>query len=112
MADFTIDLTIEISNLLGIADTQFIRSSNLEAKGTKTDRLLCILNGLEAKHYITGPSARDYLEEEKLINSGISIEYMVYDYPAYDQLYPPYDPFVTILDLLFMTGTNAPEYIW
>jgi len=36
---------------------------------------------------------------------------MLYDYPEYPQLYPPYDPHVSILDLLFMTGPDARKYI-
>jgi len=36
---------------------------------------------------------------------------MVYDYPEYQQLYPPYDGNVSILDLLFMTGKKALQYI-
>jgi hypothetical protein len=37
---------------------------------------------------------------------------MQYDYPEYPQLYPPYDPYVTILDLLFMAGPEAPRFIF
>jgi hypothetical protein len=36
---------------------------------------------------------------------------MKYDYPEYPQLYPPFDPNVSVLDLLFMTGERAVEYI-
>jgi hypothetical protein len=36
---------------------------------------------------------------------------MRYDYPEYAQLHPPYDGQVSILDLLFMTGPNALDYI-
>jgi hypothetical protein len=52
------------------------------------------------------------LEEEKFREAGIGIEYMEYDYPTYPQLYPPYDPHVSILDLLFMTGPEAGRFIW
>jgi len=33
------------------------------------------------------------------------------DYLDYPQLYPPHDPAVSILDLLFMTGPEAENYI-
>jgi len=39
------------------------------------------------------------------------LEYVEYNYPEYPQLYPPYDPHVSILDLLFMTGPEALKYI-
>jgi len=66
---------------------------------------------LGADHYISGPSARDYLEEDKLASVGITLEFMDYNYPEYPQLHPPFDPFVSILDLLFMTGPDASKYI-
>jgi hypothetical protein len=112
LADFTIDLTIALAAELGISGVTYHRSSALPAEGTKTDRLVSILRHLGATHYVSGPSAKDYLEEDKLTANGISLEYMVYNYPDYPQLYPPYDPQVSILDLLFMTGPEAPRYIW
>jgi hypothetical protein len=112
LADFTIELTVALAKELGIQDTEFIRSSALDAKGSKTDRLLSILQTLGATHYISGPSAKDYLEEEKMDEAGISLEYMAYEYPEYEQLYPPFEPYVSILDLLFMAGPQAPKYIW
>lgn len=110
LADFTIPLTEEIARRLGIEHTRFLRSSTLNAHGQKTDRLLEILTQLGADHYISGPSARDYIEPEKFAAAGITLEYIDYNYPEYPQLYPPYDPFVTVLDLLFMTGPDALRY--
>jgi len=107
LADFTIDFTIALSRELGISTTRFLRSSSLNGKGAKTDRLISILKELGADHYISGPAARNYIEKEKFDRAGIRLEYMVYDYPEYNQLYPPFDPQVTILDLLFMTGADA-----
>ena len=112
LADFTIELTIALAGCLGITHTQFMRSSALNVSGVKTERLVQILQRVGAKHYISGPTARDYLEEGKLTQAGISLEYMRYDYPEYPQLYPPFDPQLSILDLLFMTGPSAAEYIW
>ena len=42
----------------------------------------------------------------------MTLEYMRYEYPEYEQLHPPYDPQVSILDLLFMRGEGAGELIW
>jgi hypothetical protein len=112
LADFTIASTIELAAMLGITSTRFVRSSQLGIEGRKTDRLLAILQRLGAGEYLSGPSARDYIEPEKFAAAGIALEYMTYTYPEYPQLYPPYEPQVSVLDLLFMTGTDAPRYIW
>jgi len=111
LADYTIDFTIALARALGINHTRFMRSSSLQADQAKTDRLIAVLKAVGADHYISGPSARDYIEEEKFRQAGIELEYMVYNYPEYPQLYPPYDPQVSILDLLFMTGPQALQYI-
>lgn len=111
LADFTLSLTIEIARQIGIQHTRFLRSSALEASGTKTDRLLHILTQVGADHYISGPSARSYLDENAFARAGITLEYMEYNYPVYEQLYPPYDPQVSILDLIFMTGPDALAYM-
>ncbi len=112
LADFTIPLTIEIARKLGIQHTRFMRSSELQVSGQKTDRLIDLLTQVGATHYISGPSASSYIEEEKFQKAGITLEYMVYNYPEYPQLYPPYDPFVTVLDLLLMAGPEAARYIF
>ena len=111
LADFTIDLTVALARELGIRHTRFMRSSEMLPTGRKTDRLVQILLQLGANHYISGPSARDYIENDKFASAGITLEYMDYNYPEYPQLHPPFDPNLSILDLLFMTGPDAMRHI-
>ncbi|HKY38361.1 MAG TPA: WbqC family protein [Polyangiaceae bacterium] len=111
LAEFTIDFTIALARALHIEQTRFVRSSTLGVLGSKTDRLIALLRQLGADHYLSGPSAREYIEAEKFAAAGIRLEYIAYNYPEYSQLYPPYDPSVSILDLLFMTGDDALRYI-
>jgi hypothetical protein len=112
LADFTIETTVELAHELGIDRTQFVRSSALGCAGVKTDRLVQVLKKVGATHYISGPAAKEYLEEEKLTAAGIGLEWMVYEYPEYPQLHGPFDPHVSVLDLLMMTGPEAAGYIW
>jgi len=112
LSELTIDLTIALARELGIEKTQFRRASEFAANGVKTDRLLFLLNKIGATRYITGAAAKDYIEEEKFAEAGIELEYMTYDYPEYDQFYPPFDGRVSILDTLFMKGNAAGKYIW
>lgn len=111
LSDLTIELTIALARELGIRHTRFLRASALPGEGAKTDRLLSLLHEVGATHYITGPAAQNYLEEEKFADADITLEYMAYNYRDYPQLHPPYDPQVSILDLLFMTGPAALSHI-
>lgn len=110
LADLTIPSTITLARELGL-EADFQRSSELGVTGAKTERLLAILEKVGATRYISGPSARSYLDEEKLDAAGISVEYVSYEYPEYEQLHPPFDPNVSVLDLLFMAGPEAPNLI-
>lgn len=111
LADFTIDATVAIARRLGIAHTTFVRSSALATAGRKTGRLLETLNAVGATSYISGPSARAYIDPGAFARAGIELAYVDYTYEPYPQLHPPFDPAVSILDLLFMEGPNAPAYI-
>ena len=110
LADFTIALTRDIAATLAL-EARFLRSSELGVTGAKTARLLAVLRAVGATTYLSGPSARSYIEEEQFARAGIELEWMEYHYPEYPQLHPPFDPQVSILDLLFMTGDRAGEYI-
>lgn len=111
LADFTIEFTVALAREIGISHTRFMRSSEIpDIDGQKTDRLIQILLRVGAKHYISGPSARDYIEKDEFEAADITLEYMEYNYPEYKQLYSPFDPFVSILDLMFMTGPDAINY--
>ncbi len=112
LADLTIDLTIALARELGIEKTKFRRASEFAPGGRKTDRLLVLLNAVGATDYITGAAAKNYIETEKFAEAEINLEYMTYDYPEYEQFYPPFDGQVSVLDLLFMTGGEAGKYIW
>lgn len=112
LVDLTIESTIALARALGIEHTRFVRSSELGVDGGKTERLVRIMQHVGATRYISGPSARDYIDPDVFAQGGVRLEYKVYGYPEYEQLHPPYDPQVTILDLLFMKGPEAPAFIW
>jgi WbqC-like protein family len=100
-----------ICAILGIS-TPLTWSTDYAAHGTKTERLVSLCVAAGATAYLSGPSARDYIEEEEFKRAGIELSYMDYSgYPEYTQLHPPFEHGVTILDLIFNVGDNAPEYM-
>jgi hypothetical protein len=112
LGEFLMELTQVLTRTLGICHTRFAKSSDFATSGAKTERLIGLLTAVGGTHYITGPAARNYMDESMFHSAGITTEYMQYDYPAYNQLYPPFDPAVSILDLLFMKGPETAQYIW
>ena len=110
LADLTIELTVALARELGCA-TEFVRSSELPLHGRKTDRLIDLLERIGATHYVSGPSASAYIEPDRFAAAGITLEYAAYDYPAYAQPHPPFDPAVSIVDTLFALGPATIENI-
>lgn len=78
----------------------------------KTEKLvdLCVQSG--SVEYISGPAAKDYFEESILAKQGIKLTWFDYaGYPEYPQLWGDFTHGVTILDLLFNCGKDAPRYM-
>ena len=73
---------------------------------------MSICKQARATTYISGPAARDYIDETLFNNEGISLEYMDYSsYPEYKQLFQPFEHGVSIIDLIFNEGSDAPKYM-
>jgi len=99
----------EICRLLGI-QTNISWSMDYSVEGNATERLVDMCRQAGAGEYISGPAAKNYLDEELFRHEGIKLKYMDYaGYPEYEQLFPPFDHFVSIIDLIFNDGPDAPR---
>jgi len=78
----------------------------------KTERLLSLCQQAKATEYISGPAAKGYLDESLFSRAGIGVTFFDYsNYPVYPQLWGEFEHGVTILDLLFNCGLDAPKYM-
>jgi hypothetical protein len=97
----------EICAILGIA-TPIRWSREYPIEGVRTDRLLSICVAAGATEYISGPSARAYMELDKFDRAGIAVRFADYSgYPEYHQLHGAFTHGVSILDVLFHMGGDA-----
>lgn len=100
-----------INEWLGIR-TPVILLTSFERSGDKSRDLanLCAKHGADI--YVSGPSARDYLDIAPFTEQGIGIEWMDYShYKPYPVIHPPFEHRVSILDLLAHTGPDAVNYL-
>jgi hypothetical protein len=104
----------EIASMLGLR-TRILRDSVYPAElaaRAPTERLVEIVRTAGASTYLSGPSARTYLDESLFTAAGIAVEWMSYEgYPEYRQLHGGFEAAVSVLDLLFNTGPDAPRYL-
>jgi len=100
-----------ICNYLSIK-TDITNSWDYTLLDGKTERLadLCVQAG--GTEYISGPAAKDYVNEKVFSDFGIKLTWFDYaGYPAYPQLWGEFTHGVTILDLLFNCGKDSPRYM-
>ncbi len=92
--------------------TPLKQSHELEVLPGKSERLLHICRQLDADCYLSGPSAKEYLDEHAFRSEGIELRYFDYSgYKEYQQLFPPFEHAVSIIDLIFNTGAEASLYL-
>jgi hypothetical protein len=75
--------------------------------------LIKICQAIGADIYLSGPAAKNYIENDKFSAAKIELCYKDYSgYPQYQQLWGEFEHTVSIIDVIFNCGENAPEYIW
>lgn len=101
----------EICRKLGIK-TRITWSSDYTLVDGKTERLAQLVKSAGGDYYLSGPAAKDYIVDQVFEDAGVQLAYMSYEgYPEYPQLYGDFTHNVSILDLLFMEGDKAPDYM-
>lgn len=100
-----------VCELLGI-QTPIVLASDYVESCDRVERLVDLCRQLEATEYISGPSARSYIAHEPFEAAGVRLSWMDYSgYPVYPQLHGEFVHEVSILDLLFSVGSDAPCYL-
>ena len=100
-----------VCNYLGIK-TAISNSWDYDLRGDSTERLaeLCLQAG--GTEYISGPAAKDYLDENFFSSKKLKLTWFNYTgYAEYPQQWGAFVHGVTILDLLFNCGKESPSYM-
>lgn len=87
------------------------RSSQLGIGGRKTERLVALCQKFKATEYLTGDAARDYLEEERFEEIGVTVRWHNYEHPVYEQGRGKFVPYLSVVDLLFRHGPRSREIL-
>lgn len=100
-----------ICRYLGIT-TKISNCWDYELVEGKTGRVVSLCVQVGASEYISGPAARDYIDERQFADQGISLTWFDYSgYPQYPQLWGEFMHGVSVLDLLFNCGGEAHRYM-
>ena len=92
-------------------ETEIKDSREFELVEGKTEKLVSICEQLGAKQYLTGPAAKNYMSEDSFLEKGIGVLYSDYSiYKEYEQLYPPFEHGVTIIDVILNKSSDSTPW--
>ena len=102
---------VGLCEIIGL-HTRITWSMDYRLSDGKTERLADLCRQAGASRYISGPSARTYIEPAVFERAGVELEYMDYSgYREYPQLFPPFEHAVSVIDLICNVGPAAREHI-
>lgn len=100
-----------ICRYLGIG-TKISNSWDYELVEGKTERLADLCSQAGGTEYVSGPAAKDYVDETVFADHQIQLTWFDYaGYAEYPQLWGEFTHGVTILDLLFNCGRESSRYM-
>lgn len=82
-------------------------ASEWTAREEPTDRLVDLCAAVGATRYLAGPGAEGYMDKPRFEASGVRLELQAFRHPLYRQVYEPFEPNLSAIDLLLMQGPDA-----
>jgi hypothetical protein len=80
----------------------------------KTDpagRMIFVCQELGAMQFLEGAVGRTFMDSARFEASGITLEFHEYQHPVYRQLFSPFIPYLSVVDLLFNHGPESLDIL-
>lgn len=103
-------LTEHLMKALGV-ELPVIFSSTLDVRSAKSDLIVDLCRHVGATTYISGPFGRDYLVRQAFVEAGVDLVFHDYDHPEYRQAFAGFEPYMSVIDVLFNHGPEAAAII-
>ena len=110
LRDLNVHAIRGLAELLGIKKEMPL-SSGWALDEDPTGRLVDICRRMGADTYLSGAGGEDYLELSQFDEAGIRVVFQHFEHPEYSQRFGPFEPFMSVVDLLFNSGEQSMEMI-
>ena len=92
-------------------DVKVVKSSEMNVEGQRGELILNTCRQVGADTYLSGVSGRDYLDLGKFAEAGITVRFQEFHHPVYQQLYAPFLPCMSSVDLLLNYGPASLDVL-
>ncbi len=107
LAPLNIFVVRRLAEILGIATPLYVASELALFPEDPDERLIAIARHFGANTYLAGSGGRDYMDLDRYAQSGIEVIFQEYHHPVYEQRFGAFEPFMSVLDLLFNHGRES-----
>jgi hypothetical protein len=107
LAPLNIFVVKKLSEILGIATPLYVVSELPSFPEDPDERLIAIVQYFGADGYLAGSGGRDYMQLDRYRQKGIKVLFQEYLHPVYEQRFGAFEPFMSVLDLLFNHGPDS-----
>jgi len=96
-----------LAGILGIKTTIYIASELGEFSKDPDSRLIAFTKHFGGDTYLAGSGGKGYMDMTKYVQNGIKVIFQDYEHPVYNQLFGDFEPFGSVVDLLFNHGRES-----
>ncbi len=91
--------------------TELVLQSELGVSGRGTDLLIQVCRQVGKGSYLTFPAAKNHVDVERMVKSGVEVSFLHYIPPVYPQLWGSFIHNLSTLDMLFNCGLKCTRII-
>ena len=107
LVDINIHIIQNLVKIMGIPDKELILASKFESREGPTERLIDLCKQVGADIYLSGKDGAKYLDLDIFKKESVEVIFQDYKHPQYPQLFGGFEPYMSILDLLFNCGPES-----
>ena len=111
ISQLNIHVLKRLAGLLGITTPIHVASELCEFPEDPDERLIALTRHFNADTYLAGGGGKDYMDMEKYSQNGIKVIFQEYEHPVYDQLFGAFEPFMSVVDLIYNHGEKSLEIL-
>jgi hypothetical protein len=111
ISELNIHVVRRLVDILGITTPLRVASELGEFPEDPDARLIALAKHVGADTYLAGAGGKGYMNLDAYSAGGIDVIFQEYNHPRYSQLFGEFEPFMSVVDLIFNHGEESLEIL-
>jgi hypothetical protein len=111
ISHLNIHVVKKLVEIIGIETPIYVASELGQFPEDPDDRLIALTKYFDADVYLAGSGGKEYMDFDKFNASGVKVMFQEYNHPVYEQLFGDFEPFMSVIDLIYNHGEKSLEIL-